>query len=98
MLSAVTAPPNQFAADVIEGLTRPGQKELLSKYLYDTVGSRLFDVITALPEYGLTRAEERLLASHGDEIAARLPLPLVVAELGSGNGSKTRRILEALCR
>ncbi len=53
-----------FAADVHAGLTQPGQKELPSKYLYDTVGSRLFDVITALPEYGVTRAEERILRKH----------------------------------
>ena len=86
-----------FAADVQAGLTQPGQKELPSKYLYDTVGSRLFDVITALPEYGLTRAEERILRQHSAEIVARLRTPLTVAELGSGSGQKTRRLLEALC-
>jgi L-histidine N-alpha-methyltransferase len=86
-----------FAADVQSGLTKPGQKELPSKYLYDTVGSRLFDVITALPEYGLTRAEDRILRQHAAEIAARLDTPLAVAELGSGNGQKTRGLLEALC-
>jgi len=86
-----------FAADVQSGLTKPGQKELPSKYLYDTVGSRLFDVITALPEYGLTRAEDRILRQHAAEIVARLDTPLAVAELGSGNGQKTRGLLEALC-
>src|SRR5450631_3230874 len=85
-----------FAADVRAGLTKPGQKELPSKYLYDDVGSKLFDVITALPEYGLTRAEERILRRHAAEIVGRLEQPLMVAELGSGNGTKTRRILEAL--
>jgi L-histidine Nalpha-methyltransferase len=86
-----------FATDVRAGLTQPGQKELPSKYLYDTVGSRLFDVITALPEYGLTRAEDRILRQHAAEIVGRLPTPLTVAELGSGNGQKTRGLLEALC-
>ncbi len=86
-----------FAADVQAGLNRPGQKELPSKYLYDTVGSRLFDVITALPEYGLTRAEERILRKHSAEIVERLHTPLTVAELGSGSGQKTRGLLEALC-
>ena len=95
--TAASGPVVEFAADVHNGLTRRGQKELPSKYLYDTVGSRLFDVITALPEYGVTRAEERLLRAHAGEIAARLPSPLIVAELGSGSGTKTRRILEALC-
>jgi L-histidine Nalpha-methyltransferase len=86
-----------FATDVRTGLNKPGQKELPSKYLYDTVGSRLFDVITALPEYGLTRAEDRILRRHASEIVARLHTPLTVAELGSGNGQKTRGLLEALC-
>src|SRR3954462_14635092 len=86
-----------FAADVQVGLTKQGQKELPSKYLYDTVGSRLFDVITALPEYGLTRAEDRILREHAGEIVGRLETPLTVAELGSGSGQKTRGILEALC-
>jgi len=86
-----------FAADVQAGLTKPSQKELPSKYLYDTVGSRLFDVITALPEYGLTRAEDRILRKHASEIVGRLPTPLAVAELGSGSGQKTRGLLEALC-
>jgi len=86
-----------FAADVQAGLAKPGQKELPSKYLYDTVGSRLFDVITALPEYGLTRAEDRILRKHASEIVGRLPTPLAVAELGSGSGQKTRGLLEALC-
>lgn len=88
----------EFAADVRAGLTKPGQKELLSKYLYDHVGSALFEVISHLPEYGLTRADERLLSRHADEIVERLATPIAVAELGSGSGKKTRRILEALCR
>ncbi len=50
-----------FATDVRAGLTRIGQKELPSKYLYDDVGSALFEVISHLPEYGLTRADERIL-------------------------------------
>jgi L-histidine N-alpha-methyltransferase len=88
----------EFAADVRAGLSKPGQKELLSKYLYDDVGSALFEVISHLPEYGLTRADERILSRHADEIVERLAVPIAVAELGSGSGKKTRRILEALCR
>jgi L-histidine Nalpha-methyltransferase len=88
----------QFALEVSAGLARPGQKELPSKYLYDSVGSALFEVICALPEYGLTRAEERLLRLHAREIVDQLPRPVVVAELGSGTGRKTRLLLEALAR
>jgi L-histidine N-alpha-methyltransferase len=88
----------EFAADVRAGLTTAGQKELLSKYLYDDVGSALFEVISHLPEYGLTRADERLLRRHSHDIVKRLATPIAVAELGSGSGRKTRHILEALCR
>ncbi len=96
---AITADPVlEFAADTRAGLTRIGQKELLSKYLYDDVGSALFEVISVLPQYGLTRADERLLRRHADEIAAQVPGPVAVAELGSGSGKKTRWILKALCR
>lgn len=87
-----------FATEVCAGLAKPGQKELPSKYLYDEVGSALFEVISVLPEYGLTRADGRLLRRHADEILDRMPTPVIVAELGSGNGKKTRWILEALCR
>ncbi|PLZ04464.1 L-histidine N(alpha)-methyltransferase [Burkholderia sp. WAC0059] len=87
-----------FAADVRAGLAHAPQKELPSRYLYDEVGSALFEVITVLPEYGVTRAEERLLAAHAADIVADLPDNVSVAELGSGSGRKTRRILEALCR
>ncbi len=88
----------EFAADVRAGLTQAKQKELPSKYLYDDVGSGLFEVISLLPEYGLTRADERLLRRHARDIVERLPTPVIVAELGSGSGKKTRWILEALCR
>src|SRR5208283_2914067 len=92
----------ELAADVRAGLTHPHQKELPSKYLYDEVGSALFEVISHLPEYGLTRADERLLQRHASEIVncldGRLGVPIAVAELGSGSGKKTRWILEALSR
>jgi L-histidine N-alpha-methyltransferase len=87
-----------FAADVRESLTKPGQRELPSKYLYDEVGSALFETICVLPEYGLTRADARLLEKYAGEIVSRLPSPVQVAELGSGSGKKTRWILEALSR
>jgi dimethylhistidine N-methyltransferase len=95
---AITAQPAlEFASDVRAGLTKP-QKELLSKYLYDDVGSALFEVISVLPEYGLTRADERVLHRNAYDIVERLPLPMMVAELGSGSGKKTRWLLKALAR
>src|SRR3984957_15158605 len=89
--------PN-LAADVRAGLCRPGQKELPSKYLYDEIGSALFEVVSVLPEYGLTRADERLLHRHASDIVGRLKSHVLVAELGSGSGKKTRWLLEALAR
>jgi dimethylhistidine N-methyltransferase len=65
-------------------------------YLYDELGSALFEAITLLPEYGLTRADERLLRRYAPAILDELPGSLLVAELGSGSGRKTRWILETL--
>src|SRR3954464_4123901 len=99
LVHAITPNPSyEFAAEVRLGLAHPQQKELPSKYLYDDVGSALFEVISVLPEYGLTRADERLLRRHARDIVRQLAGPVVVAELGSGSGKKTRWILEALAR
>jgi L-histidine Nalpha-methyltransferase len=99
LVHAIPASPiYEFAADVRAGLTHARQKELPSKYLYDEVGSALFEVISRLPEYGLTRADERLLRRHAGEIVDRVAGPVAVAELGSGSGKKTRWVLEAFCR
>jgi dimethylhistidine N-methyltransferase len=89
---------SQMAAEVCAGLALPGQKELPSKYLYDEVGSALFEVICVLQEYGLTRACTRLIQDHAADIAARVPSPAMVAELGSGSGRKARWVLQALAR
>jgi len=94
--STLDAATLQFAADVRAGLDRPGQKELPSKYFYDAVGSSLFEAISVMPEYGLTRADERVLRGHSRDLARLVPTPLLICELGSGSGKKTRWILEAL--
>jgi len=100
MATAVIAqhPRSDMAGEVRAGLLRPGQKELPSKYLYDEVGSGLFEVISTLPEYGLTRADERLMRRHAADIVSCLKPQVLVAELGSGSGKKTRWLLEALAR
>jgi dimethylhistidine N-methyltransferase len=89
------AATREFACEVRNGLGKP-QKELHSKYLYDDLGSSLFEAITHLPEYGLTRADERLLRLHSRAIAAQLPPNLAVIELGSGVGQKTRHLIQAI--
>jgi dimethylhistidine N-methyltransferase len=100
MLTQTIAPKalTEFALEVREGLSKRGQRELPSKYLYDEVGSELFEAICLLPEYGLTRADARLLQQFAPEIVASMPFPDHVAELGSGSGKKTRKILEALAK
>ena len=82
-----------FILDVRRGLGNATQKQLPPKYFYDDVGSALFEVITLLPEYGLTRADERLIDRYAREIVGHLDSGAVAAELGSGAGIKTRRIL-----
>ncbi len=100
--SLVVAPDlgfaTEFAKDISEGMCRTGQKELPSKYLYDELGSILFDAITVLPEYGLTRADSRLLQFHAGEMVKALPEKFAVVELGSGTGSKTRFLLQSASR
>jgi dimethylhistidine N-methyltransferase len=91
-----TGAVSEFAAAVSDSLSKVGQRELPSMYLYDELGTALFEAITLLPEYGLTRAEERLLHRHAGNILDRLAPPVAVVELGSGSGRKTRWILEAL--
>jgi dimethylhistidine N-methyltransferase len=91
-----TDPLREFAGAVREGLGKVGQRELPSRYLYDELGTALFEAITLLPEYGLTRAELRLLSRHASAIVESLAPPVAVVELGSGSGRKTRWILEAL--
>jgi dimethylhistidine N-methyltransferase len=85
-----------FAQDVREGLSQSGQKQLPCQYFYDAVGTALFEAITVLPEYGLSRADNRVIRRLSPELPTYFRAPVTVAELGSGTGFKTRRILEAL--
>src|ERR1041385_9028840 len=87
---------NEFAREVCAGLTRAEQKTLPCRYLYDDIGSALFEAITFLPEYGLTRADARVIQACAEDLVKRLQSGLMVAELGSGTGAKTRTILEEL--
>ena len=84
----------ELVDDVRRGLTEC-PKTLSPKYFYDAVGSRLFEKITQLPEYYLTRAEDGLLAGLAPGLIAELR-PQDIVELGAGSGTKTRRLLKAL--
>ncbi len=88
----------RFRRDVLAGLSlRP--RALPCVYFYDEEGSRLFQRISELPEYYLTRCESEILERHGSEVAARLAgRPCTVVDLGAGDGHKTRLLLAALRR
>lgn len=98
MSVSVKAGFSQFAIDVADGLSYEGQKKIAPRYFYDDLGSVLFQAITLLPEYGLTRADEGLLRLHTKEIISETGPLSIVAELGSGTGQKTRHILTAASR
>ncbi|HMI43181.1 MAG TPA: L-histidine N(alpha)-methyltransferase, partial [Gemmatimonadaceae bacterium] len=77
-----------------EGLTKT-PKQLSPKYFYDERGSELFEEITQLPEYYLTRAERSLLDQKIAEIVAAVR-PCSLVELGAGSANKTRLIIDEM--
>jgi L-histidine Nalpha-methyltransferase len=84
----------QFRNDVIAGLSAT-PKRLSSVYFYDDTGSALFEEITRLPEYYLTRVEREILVEHADRIIEPvLAEPCCIVDLGAGDGEKTRLLLE----
>jgi dimethylhistidine N-methyltransferase len=87
--------PDAFARDVIEGLSTP-QKYLLAKHFYDAEGSRLFEQITALPEYYPTRTELGILRAHAAAIVGPVRPGTALVEFGSGATTKVRVLLDAV--
>ncbi len=88
-------PRAEMRADVLKGLLQP-QKEISPKYFYDAHGSHLFEEITRLPEYYLTRTEASIMDAAVGEIAHRVGPKAAVIEFGSGAGAKIRVLLEHL--
>lgn len=86
-----------IADDVYRGLTA-APKSLPPKLFYDAAGSALFEEITRLPEYYLTRTELAILRERAAEIARRTPAGASIIELGAGSAAKTRVLLAALSR
>jgi dimethylhistidine N-methyltransferase len=84
-----------FLTDVVSGLRLP-QKQLPCKYFYDQTGSDLFEQITQLEEYYLTRVERSILKRHVQEMAELLGSRCLLVEYGSGSSSKTRLLLDCL--
>lgn len=87
----------EIALDVIEGLTS-SPKSLPPKLFYDAEGSALFEEITRLPEYYLTRTELGIFQARADEISRACGHSVNLVELGAGTGHKTRTIIAALLR
>ncbi len=88
---------SSFADDVRRGLTAV-PKSLPPHHFYDELGSALFDAITRLPEYYVTRAESEVLTSFGEEIAEAFGTPVRLIELGAGSARKTRLLFDVLLR
>jgi dimethylhistidine N-methyltransferase len=84
-----------FLKHVLDGLARD-QKALSPKWLYDAEGSRLFDAITRLPEYYVTRTEMAVLKERGDEIASFIGPEALLVEYGAGSGEKAAEIIRRL--
>jgi dimethylhistidine N-methyltransferase len=88
-------PDNEFAAAVIDGLSKPS-KTLPCRFFYDARGSELFEEITRLPEYYLTRTETSILEARAPEMAVGVPEGAVLVEFGSGSSRKTEILLREL--
>jgi L-histidine N-alpha-methyltransferase len=84
----------EILADVRAGLFH-APRELSPKYFYDERGSELFEEITRLPEYYLTRAEREILTARASEIVDVVQ-PRTLVELGAGSAEKTRLLLTAM--
>jgi L-histidine N-alpha-methyltransferase len=86
-----------FARDVADGFAH-APKRVPPRWLYDDLGSALFDAICQLPWYRITRAENALLARHGAAILDALAGDLEIVELGGGSGEKLDLLLDAAAR
>ena len=82
----------EFLNDVISGLTQQ-QKMLPCKYFYDDKGAALFEQITSLQEYYVTRTELSILEQYSQSIAQMLPENLSIIEPGCGSGKKVAYLL-----
>lgn len=94
-LAPTTTPDRALRDEVLRGL-RGHPKQLPPKLFYDETGARLFERITTLPEYYLTRAELEILRVRASEIAELAGPRCALVEYGSGAGVKVRLLLDAL--
>lgn len=83
-----------FGEAVKRGLSAK-DKWLPFQYFYDALGSDLFEQICDLPEYYLTRTEDRILRDHAEAMVRGWDEPPAIIELGSGSSTKTQRLIGA---
>lgn len=93
MHARASVPDAQLIRDVRSGLGS-SPRSLAPRWLYDEVGTELFERITRLPDYYLTEAERTLLAEHAREVS-RVSGARTIVELGSGTADKTMTLLDA---
>ncbi len=112
MTTATPVSPSEAVLhEALTGLTTAPQKTLPPWLFYDERGSQLFEHITALPEYYLTRTEHALFLTHADDVLREFlspgapatwsflsPDPFTIVELGAGTASKTGLLLKAATR
>ncbi|AVR96306.1 L-histidine N(alpha)-methyltransferase [Pseudoduganella armeniaca] len=82
-------------AEITRGLLAR-QAATSPKYLYDSLGSRLFEAICELPEYYPTRTEAAIFARHGEDIARRVGTGATLIDLGAGNCAKAASLFPLL--
>lgn len=95
----IGAPPAEFVRDFAEDVRRDlllSPRQIQSRYLYNALGSSLFEAITLLPWYRITRAEGRLLGRWAGEMVSSIAGPITLVELGCGSGEKISVIAQAL--
>ena len=88
---------NPIAEEVLQGLSAT-PRQLPPKLFYDAAGSLLFEQITELPEYYLTRTERAIFQSYAREIVQQSGSNLTLIELGAGSASKTTLLIQAMCQ
>jgi dimethylhistidine N-methyltransferase len=86
------APGEAHAVDQLRQFLARDPRQLPTYWLYDALGSSLFEAITLLPWYLVARVESQLLLAYGREIGERAS-PAQIVELGCGNGEKLAALL-----
>ena len=89
---------NEFGKDILAGLDGTNQKSTPSKYLYDDLGSELFEKITQQSEYYPTRTEIEILEKYSFEIIRDIQKEIVLVELGSGSSKKTKFLFDEILK